>query len=535
MEPQIKIKDLFRMVRRRAVMIVSIVVVFSGAALMLAYFIPPTYVASAKILIESQQIPQQLASTTVTVTATERLELIRQRLMTRANLLNLVDRLNLYTERPDLSKSEKVELIRGSTRLDKITINNPGRRDTVVSAFTLSFRDSDPVRAAKLTNEFVTLVLEQNLRARSERAAKTHDFFKEEVAQIEQQLVRTEAEIADFRKSNESALPESLGFRRSELQSIRKERFEIERRLISLEEERETIQLALDSGRYTEALEAQLTPEERDLQALQTELTRARTLYANSHPTVRSLETRIATMERNMRVASPDAVPETATQRASRLRQRLERQLRLLDTDIDLIKERMTRGERREIELSSSIERTPEVSMALNALERRYDDLKIRFEQAVRKQDFAATGEKLEINRQAERFEVIEQAQVPDRPTSPNRPAIAIGGFAGSLGFALSLAVLLGLLNSSIRTVGDMERKLEMRPIITVPYISTTAERRRARREIWLLGLLFLVIIPVGLYAIDQYYLPLELLIDQFVERTNLRGVFARIADKLGI
>ncbi|MEO0621392.1 MAG: Wzz/FepE/Etk N-terminal domain-containing protein [Pseudomonadota bacterium] len=535
MEPSIKLKDVLRMIRRRAIMIVSIVVVFSGLALMLAYFIPPSYTAQAKILIESQQIPQQLASSTVTATATERLELIKQRLMTRANLLNLVDRLELYTDRPDLSKTEKVNLIRSSTRLDKITINTPRSRGGIVSAFTISYRDSNPIRAAKITNEFVTLVLEQNLRARSERAAKTHDFFKEEVAQIEQQLVRTEAEIADFRKGNEAALPDSLAFRRQELATIRKERFDIERRLISLEEERDSIQTALDSGRYAEALDAQLTPEERDLQALQTELSRARSIYAASHPTIRSLETRIATMERNLASTLPNVVPETAVQRANRLKQRLERQLRLLNTDIQLINERLDRGETREGQLVVSIERTPEVGMALNALERRYDDLKIRFEQAVRKQDFAATGEKLEVNRQAERFEVIEQAQVPDRPTSPNRPAIAIGGFAGSLGFALSLALMLGFLNSSIRTVGDMERKLEMRPIITVPYISTGAEKRRARRELWLLGLLFLVIVPVGLYAVDTYYLPLELLIDQFVERANLRGVIARVAEKLGL
>ncbi|MEL6219003.1 MAG: Wzz/FepE/Etk N-terminal domain-containing protein, partial [Pseudomonadota bacterium] len=115
MEPSIKLKDVLRMIRRRAIMIVSIVVVFSGLALMLAYFIPPSYTAQAKILIESQQIPQQLASSTVTATATERLELIKQRLMTRANLLNLVDRLELYTDRPDLSKTEKVNLIRSST------------------------------------------------------------------------------------------------------------------------------------------------------------------------------------------------------------------------------------------------------------------------------------------------------------------------------------------------------------------------------------------------------------------------------------
>jgi hypothetical protein len=129
---------------------------------------------------------------------------------------------------------------------------------------------------------------------------------------------------------------------------------------------------------------------------------------------------------------------------------------------------------------------------------------------------------------------VIEQAQVPGSPTSPNRPAIAVGGVAGSVGLALGLAILLGLLNPSIRTVGDMERKLEIRPLMTVPYITTEAERRRQRRELWLLGSLVLVVIPIGLYLVDQYYLPLELIIDRVIDRLDLRLYVTRFWELFG-
>lgn len=533
MEPSIKLKDILRMLRRRALMIVTIVVVFSGVAFLLAYFIPPTYVARAKILIESQQIPQQLASSTVTASTNERLELIKQRLMTRGNLLTLVERLDLYAERPDLTKSQKVELMRESTRLETIEVDGRGREGRIVSAFVLSYSDSDPKRAAQITNEFVTMVLEQNIKARSERAAMTHDFFKDEVAQVEKELLRAETEIADFQNRNEMALPDSLNFRREELSNLRKLRYETRARVVKLEEERLTLQSAIDSGGYAAGVDTAMTPEERDLQILRSELSRARSVYAATHPTVRNLETRIAVMEKNLQAIDPSALLETSRERAERVRAQIERQIRAIDTELGLLEDQRKRSEAREAALETSIERTPEVAMSLNAMKRRYDELRIRYEEAVRKQSFAATGEKLEINRQAERFEVIEQAQVPERPTSPNRPAIAIGGFAGSLGFALSLAVLLGLVNSSIRTVGDMERKLEMRPLMTVPYISTEAERRRARLELYALAMLVLVIVPISLYAVDQYYLPLELLLDQFVERTNLRSVIARIAEFL--
>ncbi len=534
MEANLTPKDILRMIRRRAAMIIAIVVVVSGTAVFLALFVPPTYVASAKILVESQQIPQQLAASTVTVSANERLELIKQRLMARANLLDLVNRLNLYAERTDLSTARKVDLLRTSTDIRRLNLNFGGRRNAgEVSAFTISFRDSQPKRSAQVANEFVTMVLEQNLKARSERAAKTHDFFKEEVAELDGQLRGLEAEIADFRSANDIALPESLGYRRQELARLRNDRYDLRRRLIKLEEERDTVAAAIESGRYAEALGSQLTPEERDLEGLRADLSRARSLYADSHPTIRALETRISTMEQNIAAEDPGALPETAVQRRERLRERIDRQLRNLETEIEFLTAQRDRGEERAAVLEESIEKTPEVQMALNVLERRHDDLKIRFEEAVRKQAFAATGEKLEVNRQAERFEVIEQAQVPGRPTSPNRPAIALGGFAGSIGLGISLAVFLGLINPSIRTVGDMERKLEMRPVLTVPYIRTQAERRRFRRTLWASGLTLFVVLPLTLFLIHRYYLPLDLIVDDVVERSNLRAIMAKIAAKL--
>lgn len=528
MEATIKLKDIFRMVRRRAVMIMSIVVSFSAVALLLAYFIPPTYIASAKILIVSQQIPGALARSTVTASASERLELIQQRLMTRSNLLGLIDRLDLYSERKDLSKTEKIALMRENTSLNKITVSD---QKGVVAAFTISYKDNQAKRAALITNEFVTMVLEQNIRARSERASKTHDFFKEEVAQVETELARVEADLAEFKSNNELSMPESLEYRRREVDDIRKRRFERKAELLKLRQQQDIVAGALDSGRYAEATGEELSPQERDLQQLRNELTRARSLYTETHPTIRTLRNRIANMEDNLRAADPTAVLESAAERSSRIKGQLQRQLDALNTEIGLLEAAAERDDLREAQLVASIEETPEVAMELNARTRRLNDLKIRFSEAIRKQSFAATGEKLEVNRQAERFEVIEQAQVPERPTSPNRPAIAIGGFAGSVGFALGLAVLLGLLNPSIRTVGDMERKLEMRPLMTVPYIATTSERRRQRREIYLLLILVLVIIPVSLYAIDQYYLPLELLIDDFVERSRIREIIARGAE----
>ena len=72
--------------------------------------------------------------------------------------------------------------------------------------------------------------------------------------------------------------------------------------------------------------------------------------------------------------------------------------------------------------LEQSIARTPDVESGLNAMLREYDNLKADYRLAQSKTQLATTGEQMEEDRQAERFEVIEQAAVPSEPISPNRP-----------------------------------------------------------------------------------------------------------------
>ncbi|MEO1456559.1 MAG: hypothetical protein AAFV49_03190, partial [Pseudomonadota bacterium] len=73
-----------------------------------------------------------------------------------------------------------------------------------------------------------------------------------------------------------------------------------------------------------------------------------------------------------------------------------------------------------------------------------------------------------------------------------------------------------------IRTVTDLERRLNLRPIVTIPYIRTEREVRRAVWRFRIVTLLLLVVVPLSLYLIDQYYLPLETILQRIIEKTGL-------------
>ncbi len=226
------------------------------------------------------------------------------------------------------------------------------------------------------------------------------------------------------------------------------------------------------------------------------------------------LKAKIAELERRIENA-PEAAPDTVSSV-------LDLQLSEIDSRVKFIDQEIERGEAELVTLRAAIEATPSVANRLDQLEREYQNTQTLYNRAVADRAAAQTGEQIEINKKGARFTVIEQAVEPSSPTSPNRKLIAGGGvFAGSA-LAGLFFVLTELLNRSIRRPVDLTRSLGVQPLATIPFIEEESirRRRRALKTIFVVGIL--IAIPVGLWALHTFYLPLELLIEKVLERVGL-------------
>lgn len=534
MEQTVKISDYLYMLRRQVWLILATIVVVTSVATLVAYVLPATYEASAKILVESQQIPDELARSTVTSGVTERLQLIEQRLMTRENLLAVADKVGLYADRPDMTPTDVVESMRAATTITPINLTTSLRGPVTVSAFTITFTSTSALRAAEVTNEFVSSALEQNLKARSARASETLNFFKQETERLLAELSRTETEISDYKRQNEGSLPDSLDFRRTELANLQERDFVREQRRLVLEEEMRALE-DLREATLGDPLAsgATATPQQRDLAELERALVQRRALYSDTHPEIKNLKQRIAALE--AAILSAADVSDAPGASVNPQDAEFQRKIDLIKTQLKLLDDQETASNERRTVLEASIAATPQVELTLNALNRRREELQAQYDNAVVKQAEAETGEKLEVNQQAERFEVIEQAQVPEVPVAPNRVLIAAGGFFGSIAMGLGLALAIELMNSSIRTAGDLQRRLGLWPVVMVPYIATDVELRRRRWRLRVGVLTILIVLPAALFAIDQYYYPLSLIIETVLGKTGLDAVVQQISNRFGL
>lgn len=522
--------DLWRMFLRRFWIIAIIGVIGVGASAIYAKIQPPVFQAEAKILVESQQIPGDLARATVTATASERLQLIQQRLMTRNNLVNLIDELNLYADREDLTLTEKIGLLRQSAWIHPISL--AGNQRGQLSAFTIKVNMNNPGQAAQVANEFVTTVLDQNARSRSEQASETLAFFMQEEARISQELIALETEITNFKSENENALPESLEFRREELTRLSSNDLELARQLLELEEARGELEASLEEVDTGAVPLNEISPEERELRQLEADLAQSLTIYGENHRIIQRLRGRIEAL-RNLARTEPTESDNPQSAPQSRRKAAIQRQITVLSEQDALIRDQKLALEKRAEELRATIQRTPEVEIQLNAFYRAHREKQEMLGVITRKRAEAETGEKLEVNRQAERFEVIENAIPPHAPISPNRKKIVIVGSSASIALAIGLAFLVEILKPAIRTAGQLERQLQLRPVVSIPYVQTPRERLRGRMKTGFAMLTLAIGVPAALFAVDQYYLPLPLVAEQIAEKAGLGKYVQLIGEKL--
>lgn len=517
-------------VRRRFWIVFLMGAIMSALGLVVAFILPPTYRSSATILVESQQIPTELARSTVTASAVEQIQIIEQRLMTRATLLELAETHRVFADQPGLSPSARVDKMRSAIRFD-LRVFDQRRAMSIMTAvaFDVSVTADNPGVAAAVANDLVTRILAQNTQLRQARAETTSAFFRQEVDRLARELDVLGLKIVEFQNENEAALPDNLAYRRAQLDLLqdRIQRFELRR--AEIEREKSLLRLGFDE----ESTSAAASLLQRELETMRRTLLQRRALLSPTHPEVRALEAGVTAFEAAI-AAEPPAPDDAAKAETSGRDNQIARRLAIYDAQIQVLDAQVATLEEERALVERSILDTPSIEMQINALRRSYADLETQYQSAQSKLAQAVIGERLETRQQAERFEVIEQPLVPEAPQSPNRLKIVVFGVIGGFGAGGGLAALLELMSRIVRRPEDLDA-MRIEPIGVIPYLETSGERFRR----WLIRILaFLVVfggVGLGLWLAHTRYLPLDVIAQKVVDKAGLKEPIDLFRRRLGL
>ncbi len=572
------ISEYLAILRRRRWYLILPVVLIVPIVVYVALTLPPTYRSSATILIEQQQIPQDLVRTTVTGFADQRVQVISQRIITTANLSRIIEQYNLY---PEEREQRPLSAVAGSMR-DNIRLRmvsgdvvdpRSGRPQQANIAFTLSFDHGSPQVARQVTEELVSLFLEENLRTRREAAREASVFLRAEADRLALEISDLEARVARFKEEHGENMPEmqqvNLQFLRRTEEQIARTELEarmLEDRIMLLEGE-----LARTS-RFVEEADGSrrvLTPRERlmelelryvqlstqqtarhpdvmqlereinalrvqtgslgrgELQVMlasaQSALEERRRELTDSHPEVRDARRAVEALEEQLAVApGSGGTTPTAMLSENPTYHRLVDQLRAARTELQQLQERRTRLVAELGEYEARVRAAPSVEREYRAITRDYDNALAKFREVRAKQMEAELGQSLEEERKAERFVLIEPASTPVAPIEPNRQRILMMGFALAMGTGLGFVALREVTADAIYGSRAVIAITGAPPLAVVPYIATAQEIRRK----WIMRILAVfTVLALGAgtaAAVHHYVRPLDVAAHQLLQRVGL-------------
>jgi uncharacterized protein involved in exopolysaccharide biosynthesis len=218
---------------------------------------------------------------------------------------------------------------------------------------------------------------------------------------------------------------------------------------------------------------------------LQTQLTSLQAKYTDDYPDVirtkadiAALQKKMAQSERTDQTASGDADknPRPAAEPAQVTQLRAA-----VHNDDEVIAEKTKEQEQIKQQIKTyeaRVQATPEVEQQFKELTRGYETALQSYNELQKKRDDSAMATQLERQQQGEQFRVLDPANLPDKPSFPNRALFAGGGLGGGLALGLALALFIELQNTSMRSERDVEFALHLPVLAIVPSIEPTVSKR---------------------------------------------------------
>ncbi|MCA8879976.1 MAG: lipopolysaccharide biosynthesis protein [Rhodobacteraceae bacterium] len=515
-------KYYFSVFLRRSPYFVLVAALFASVGLTLAMILPPEFEGRATLLVESPQIPANLASSTVTTQAPEQLQIIQQRMMTRDNLLDIANQLKVYERSKKkgegMSVADKIDDMRSRTQFTTTggtsKVRGAPPNATVLS---ITFDADSPIVAAEVTNEFVTRVLQQNVQIRTEQAGDTLEFFKQEVARLGTELDSQSARLLEFQNQAGIAVPANLTFLQGQLTGLDNLITSRRQQIQSLQDQKQRITDLYNATGGVQTTGQQLTPLQQQLNTIEQQYNNAKLIYSDQNPKLLILESQYKQLQKQVadQMAANSGLPTgSGSAPISQQQAMYESQIAALDSQIAGLQQEIDNAKAKMDEVNADISKVAENGATLTKLQRDITAVQNQYNNAVSRLSAADTGERIELLAKGQRISVIEQATPPQDPIKPDRLMIAGAGIGGGFAAGLALVVLLELLNRSIRRPVELTNRLGITPIAVLPYIRT--DRELFMRKMVYLGAVavFVIGIPVSLYAVHTFVTPLDVLIE---------------------
>jgi len=486
------VDDYISILRRRKWLIIVPVLLGPIIAYGISLKLPSQYTSQTLVLVEQQKVPGSYVEAVVTEDLNARLATMQEQILSRTRLQPTIERFQLY--RQDWGKRTMEELL--ERMRDDISVtpvkSAVGSRQSGIPGFFISFTASEPRVAQQVCAEITSMFIEENLRQREQSAQGTTDFLQSQLEDAKRHLDEQDAKLAQFKRRHIGSLPDETQTNLNLLASLNTQ----------LAAVTQSLNRAQQDKTYTESMLAQQLAARKNLLStydpqpekigdeiakMETQLAALQSRYTSDHPDIIKLKGEIEQLKMKVSqmgaAGKEDSGEEPAVQMPEppqilQLRSQVhayEQAAKNLSSDQDRLREQIRLYQ-------SRIQLSPIVEQEYKQITRDYQTALDFYNDLLKKRNQSGMATDLERRQQGEQFRVMDPANLPEKPTFPNRPLFALGGLGGGLLLGLLLAALLELRDKSLRTELDVEFYLETPALAVVPTIGESENGRRLWR-----------------------------------------------------
>lgn len=470
------IEDYIDIIRRRKLIMIFTVPILLFITVAITFSLPPIFRAEGIILIQGQEIPEDLVKSTVKGLAEQQIEVTRQRIMTSAKIMDLIEKHNMYPDiRNKTSPFQLAENFRGSMGVEMIEADVPGQWGQVNRAniaFIVSFMDKDPELAQRVANELTTMFLEDNVKARVSKADETAQFLMEEADRMQARVQEIENKIAEFKIEYGDSLPELLEFNLQTIERFEEQIIDTQDESVRLSDQIHTLNLELSNispyVQYSsDTSGGAITPRQR-LMELKQEYSKLIISYAESHPDIVRLKEEIKLAENAINVDTGEVSDEDAV---NPLYRQMRSRIRAAEKELKRLGDRRTKLEGELADYKQRVLRTHQVKRNYDEMTRDYNNKLEKYQELRAKQLEANIAQNMEAENKAGSFKLIEPPTIPDKPVKPDRKKLLLMGFVLAFGAGAGLMLAAEFLDPGVRGVANISNILGQQPLAVVQHI----------------------------------------------------------------
>src|SRR5579884_2599733 len=423
-------------------------VLFLAAAIIAAFSLPTTYRSKATLLVQSQDLPTTVVDSPTNGAIGQRIARIREQVLSRGDLIQLIEQNDLYArERRSQPLSKIIEKMRQSTSVSALEndIGQQSQTQNNTIAINMSFDYPDAIKAQTVLQSFVTKFLNMDNADVEDQANLTVRFLQDQANKLQAQISDLEGQLTSLKARNGAALATNGSPALIDTGSFSAQ-------ITALQTENR--QLLAESRKPAQRNDA-LANAEAALAAAQSQ-------YSDSHPDVIIAKERVAQLRRIEQNSGDDnAIQQQIAANNAAIHQLMDQR------DAALARANAT---------LEGHARAPAIEEQAMQLENRASTLRTQYQQILENLLKAQNSARMASEQRAEHLSLVDPANLPDRPFSPNRPLLIGAGAAAGLVLGLLIALGTEFVKRPVRSPRQIET-LGIPMIGVVPLLKNTKPR----------------------------------------------------------